>query len=82
MGAVATGEIDRRIQEQLIAQRRRTAIAGEEARDRREIAAGAVAADGKPIGVDAEGRSRLGDPSGGGETILDRGREFVFGAKR
>ena len=41
-----------------------------------------AAADGKPIGVDAEGRSRLGDPSGGGETILDRGREFVFGAKR
>ena len=58
---------------------RRAAIAGDEADHRGEIAAGAVAANGKARRVDAERGAVCRNPFGRGDAVLDRGREFVLG---
>ncbi len=71
--------VDRGIDQELIRDPRAAPVAGEQAGDRREVAAGAVAADGEPRRIDPERRALPGDPGGRGEAILDRGREFVLG---
>src|SRR5580700_6005268 len=70
--------IDGRVQQGLITQLRRSPIAGDETHHRGEIAAGAVAADGEALAVDAEGYGLPRDPRSRREAILDRCRKFVF----
>ena len=78
-GGPVHGEIDRRVEQQLSAQGRHAAIARQQTDHGRKVAAGAVATDREPVAVDAYRGARFGDPSGGGEAVVDSRREFVLG---
>ena len=72
-------EVDRRVDQHLRGDRRRAAVAGHQADDGGQVAAGAVAHDGQPVRVHRQLGRVLGDPLGGGVAVLGRDRERVLG---
>ena len=79
VGRMRHGKIGGRIDQHLAGDRRAIAVARSDGDYRCKIAAGAVAANHKARGVDAELPCVLGDPRGRGNGILYGGRKFVLG---
>ena len=77
---MAHRRVGRGIDQELTRDPWRALVARQEADDRPEVAAGAVAADREPARIDAERSAVVGDPSRRGEAIIDRRGEFVFRA--
>src|SRR5579883_3330706 len=80
-GIVAGDEIRCRIDQELMAQPWPAVVASGEGNHGSKIAAGTVAADREPAGVDVEARALRRDPFGRGHRVLDRGGKFVLGGE-
>ena len=70
--------VEWRIDEQLRREWRAVALTGEQRDGGREVAAGARAADGQPVGSSPSSAAVLGDPAGGGVAVFEAGGKRVL----